>query len=308
MVKYGIDVSEHNGDINWKEVKNAGRVDFVMIRAGYGRSAIDRKFHINASMCNSLDIPIGIYWFSYASRPGDAEKEAELCIDTIKQYKITYPVAFDFEDDSVRVAKKNGVYVSQEFASNMAIAFLTRIKQAGYKAILYSNPSYLIQYFDSKVRELFPLWLAQWPAYANPENRPVSSPEIWQYSEKGRIPGISTNVDMNASYVDYLAEESIDVTNPSEKEMQTLVAKLNFEKQKSWFEKENNGAPSYQTLAKEFGFTDGTRPYEIPSRAEVMTMIIRAMIKLRDETGIGFEKIESSMLDIESKLNKEDGE
>ena len=281
-IKYGIDISEHNGIVDWNWVESSGEVDFVMLRAGYGQTSVDKHFRNNALMCNTLGIPIGIYWFSYAKTVADAEREANACLETIKDYKITYPVAFDFEDDSVRVAKNNGVYVGQGLATDMAMAFLRKIKSAGYHATLYSNPAYLVQYFEPRILENFSLWLAQWPANPNPEVRPPQQPVIWQYSAKGKIPGIRTDVDLNVSYVDYELEEaqkpessdSVDITMPA------LVKSLNFEKQKSWFEKEGDETTLLE-LSKSLGFTDGSRPYEIASRAEVMTMVSRAYIALK---------------------------
>lgn len=284
-VLYGIDVSEHNGNIDWETVKSRGNIDFAMIRAGYGQTAVDKKFHTNAVMCNTLGIPIGVYWFSYAKNIPDAEREARACLETIQDYKITYPVAFDFEDDSVKVAKNVGVFINQQLATKMAVAFLTIIKNAGYIAVNYSNPSYLNQYFEPRIREQFPLWLAQWPANPKPGVRPALDPVIWQYSSKGKVPGISTDVDLNVSYVDYVSEAKRKEEQASEADditMEKLVKALRFENQKSWFEKETNGL-SYLDMAKACGITDGTRPYDIPSRAEVMTMVVRAITYLKSE-------------------------
>lgn len=279
-ILYGIDVSEHNGVIDWKRVKDSGKVDFVMIRAGYGQTAVDKQFRNNASMCNTLGIPIGIYWFSYAKTVPDAKREARACLETIKDYKITYPVAFDFEDDSVRVAKNAGVYVSQSLATSLAKAFLSTIQEAGYVAVNYSNPSYLNQYFEQSLLLDYPLWLAQWPVNPKPEVRPALNPVIWQYSSKGKIPGISTDVDLNVSYID-TELMALYTTNNEKVGMDSLVKALNFEKQKSWFEKQDENGKTLLEQAKELGFTDGSNPYDIPSRAEVMTMVTRAYLSLK---------------------------
>lgn len=279
-VLYGIDVSEHNGNIDWEKVKASGKVNFVIIRAGYGQTSVDKQFRNNALMCNTLGIPIGIYWFSYAKTVQDAEREARACLETIRDYKITYPVAFDFEDDSIRVAKNAGVYTSQSLVTSIAKTFLSIIQDAGYIAVNYSNPSYLNQYFEQSLRLDYPLWLAQWPANPNPEIKPVSNPVIWQYSSKGTIPGISTDVDLNVSYIDYTTFKKEPSLNDEKIGMEFLSKALNFEKQKSWFENEKDDE-TYLDIAKRLGFTDGSRPYEIPSRAEVMTMIVRAYIELK---------------------------
>lgn len=279
-IKYGIDVSEHNGIIDWEEVKASKQVDFVMIRAGYGKTAVDKQFRYNASMCNILGIPIGIYWFSYANTVNDAIKEAKTCLETIKGYKITYPVAFDFEDDSVLVAKNKGVLITKSLATKMAESFLLTIKAKGYIAVNYSNPSYLNQYFEDSLRVSYPLWLAQWPAHPNTSIVPSQNPVIWQYSSTGKVRGIGTDVDLNVCYANYGDVKKEELLMNEDLSMEFLSKVFNFEKQKDWFEKPDD---NILEKAKEIGFTDGSRPYEVASRAEVMTMVYRAYIHLRDE-------------------------
>lgn len=308
-VKYGIDVSEHNGNIDWEKVKASGKVDFVMLRAGYGQTSVDKTFRANAVMCNTLGIPIGIYWFSYAKIVQDAEREARACLETIKDYKITYPVAFDFEDDSVRSAKNAGIYVGQNLATSMAKAFLSVIQDAGYIAVNYSNPSYLNQYFDQSLRLDYPLWLAQWPVNPNPEVKPALNPVIWQYSSTGIIPGINTNVDLNVSYVDYTTFKKETAMEQDELTMDFISKVLKFEKQKSWFEKEEDGTTLLE-LSKSLGFTDGSRPYEIASRAEVMTMVARAYIALKASFDDQLTRIMKTMLldeDWKKRIFTDDG-
>lgn len=308
-ILYGIDVSEHNGTIDWQKVKDSGKVDFAILRAGYGQTMVDKQFRNNALMCNTLGIPIGVYWFSYAKSVDDAVREARACIETIKDYKITYPVAFDFEDDSVRVAKNAGISIQKNLVTLMAASFLKTIEAAGYTAINYSNPSYLSMYFDQSLRDEFSLWLAQWPVNPNPEIRPSQNPMIWQYSAKGRIPGISTDVDLDVSYSDYslVKTEKETTSNMEPITMDSLVKALNFEKQKSWFENEK-GDETYLELAKRLGFTDGTRPYEIPSRAEVMTMTVRAMLLVNGEIAKAQSECLNMMYDKLNNLgDKDDG-
>ena len=96
----GIDVSEHQGRINWEQVK--GHVDFVMLRAGYGRNNIDKQFIRNIEECNRLGIPVGIYWFSYAWNEEMARNEAKYVLEAIKPYKIDYPISYDLEYDTLK--------------------------------------------------------------------------------------------------------------------------------------------------------------------------------------------------------------
>ncbi len=95
----GIDVSEHNGVIDWEKAKASG-VGFAMIRAGYGRT-VEKQFKRNISECNRVGLPCGVYWFSYALNAVGAANEAKACLKAIAPYKVDLPVAFDLEHDSV---------------------------------------------------------------------------------------------------------------------------------------------------------------------------------------------------------------
>ena len=117
-----IDVSEHNGIINWEEVKP--HIDYVIIRAGYGKNTEDKKFKYNIEQCEKLKIPVGVYWFSYSCSVYDAQKEAAKCISLIEKYNISLPVFFDFEYDSVRYAKEHGVPMTKKLVLAIAKEFL----------------------------------------------------------------------------------------------------------------------------------------------------------------------------------------
>lgn len=195
----GIDVSEHQGRINWEQVKD--HVDFVMLRAGYGRNNIDKQFIRNISECNRLGIPVGIYWFSYAHDVAGAKAEANYVLEAIKPYKIDYPVCYDFEYDTLRYASQQGFAIGKRLATDMINAFCSTIEQAGYKAMNYANPDFINnKFYNNEVN--YPLWLA-W--YGVSEDKAKAyNPSIWQYSESGSIAGIGTNsVDMNYCYENF---------------------------------------------------------------------------------------------------------
>lgn len=200
MKKY-IDVSEHNGDIDWERVK--GSIDGAILRAGYGKGNADKKFTRNAAECNRLGIPCGAYWFSYALTPEMAAAEAKALLEAVKPYRMELPLAFDFEYDSVRVAARNGVTITKELASNMVRAFCEAIEGGGYWALNYGNPDYLARYFDEAVPLRFGVWLASWPGGSPDLNSPPRKCAIWQYTSKGKVDGIAGNVDMNVSYTDF---------------------------------------------------------------------------------------------------------
>lgn len=192
----GIDVSKWQGDIDWKKVRSAG-VHFAMIRAGYGKNNLDEKFHRNAKGAIEAGIQIGLYWFSYALNVEMARKEAQYVVELAKKYKITWPIAYDLEYDSVSYAAKNGVTITRSLATQMAIAFCEEVKRLGYIPMVYTNLDYLNRYFDrSKLH--YDLWYAQYASTAS-----VADKEIWQYSSSGSVPGIAGKVDMNHGYKDY---------------------------------------------------------------------------------------------------------
>lgn len=196
MALKGIDVSQWQGNIDWQKVKGAG-VQFAMLRAGYGRNNLDTKFHRNAQGAAAVGIPVGLYWFSYALNVEMARKEAQYAVELAKKYKITWPIAYDLEYDTVSYASKNGVTITKSMATQMAIAFCEEIKRLGYIPMVYTNLDYLNRYFD-RSKLPYDLWYAQYASTAS-----VADKEIWQYSSKGSVPGISGNVDMNHGYKDY---------------------------------------------------------------------------------------------------------
>lgn len=193
---HGIDVSEHQGIIDWEKVK--GSIDYAIIRAGYGKNHIDREFARNISECNRLGIPCGAYWFSYALNADEAKAEADYCIEALKPYKVDFPVAFDFEYDSANYAKKQGVTLTPSLVQSMATAFLLEIEAAGYFAANYANPDYINRYFGSALQQRFGLWLASWPKSVNPAKPPMSC-IMWQWGGAA-YQGITGSVDSNYCY------------------------------------------------------------------------------------------------------------
>jgi GH25 family lysozyme M1 (1,4-beta-N-acetylmuramidase) len=195
LTSKGIDISKHNGKIDFKKVKEAG-IDFAMIRAGFGASTVDERFHANIKGAQAHGIKCGVYWFSYAYTPQMARKEAIKCLDTIRGYALQYPVAFDFEYASVEYAKSEGVHITKALASQIADEFLSTVAAAGYDVLLYSNIDYLQNYFTDAVKSKYPLWLA---AYRDKE--PSHGQVIWQHTERGRVDGIRGAVDLNISRI-----------------------------------------------------------------------------------------------------------
>lgn len=202
----GIDVSKHQGKIEWGKVKGSG-IDYAIIRAGYGKNTVDEFFESNINGCIRNNIPVGIYWFIYGINEKEAIENAEMCHSTIKKYKdkITMKVWCDLEYDTDFNAKKRGVSLTKTMRTNMVIAFCERLKKYGYEVGNYANPDYLKTKFDASALAAYPLWLA---GYSISEDTAKSySPLMWQYTSKGRIEGIKGNVDMNIYYGEQKSEE-----------------------------------------------------------------------------------------------------
>ncbi len=204
IIKTGPDISVYQGIVNMKQVRESG-CGTVWLRAGYGKNNVDQKYIPNAQACYNLGIPAGIYWFSYAYTQEMAEKEAEYAIAQAEKFWTSCPIAYDFEYDSTNYARKNGVNVTRKLATDLAIAFLKRVKGAGYIPILYTNNDYTKNYFDisrirSEVGDIY-IWYARYAAAISSGEMQLA--DAWQHSSTASVPGIVGNVDMNNFYVDF---------------------------------------------------------------------------------------------------------
>lgn len=189
----GIDVSEHNGKLDWPVIKKAG-IDFAIVRTGYGVSHEDTYFAANIKGAIAQGIPVGIYHFSYALNASGAKDEAEFVIKLLKPYKdkITLPVFYDFEYDTVTYAKKQGVTLGKEAFNSHTVAFCEALQTAGYKTGVYYNLDYLRKYVDSNRIGKYVQWYAQYADKAS-----TTAWDLWQYSSSHTIPGCSGRFDIN---------------------------------------------------------------------------------------------------------------
>ena len=192
----GIDVSKHQGKIDWRKVANTG-IKFAMIRASYGwdnPDQVDKYLAENVAGCEANGIHYGFYHYSYATTPAEAKKEAEFFIQTIRKYKPSMPLVYDIEDASQEKLGK-------EVLTDMCLAFCTTVEAWGYYAAIYASLNWLRNLLDMKRLSKIDVWLAQWakqPTYTGDFG-------MWQYSATGKVDGIQGNVDMNIAYVDYPA-------------------------------------------------------------------------------------------------------
>lgn len=201
------DFSVHNGRIDWDRLNEAG-VDFVILRAGYGKNNIDERFYDNANACMRLGIPFGIYWFSYAYTVEMAEREAEYALDAVKKYRLQCPVAYDLEYDTVRYAGTKGITIGKEMATAMAMAFCSRVDRAGYMAVNYSNQDYLKNMFGDCLLS-YPLWYARYNKTAGRDDM-----ALWQYSPEGKVEGVDGKVDMNYAFRELPSMPACHAGNP----------------------------------------------------------------------------------------------
>lgn len=191
----GLDISKHNGEINWKSLKEAG-IEFVIIRAGYGRNVVDVRFHENIKNAIANDMIVGIYWFSYAYTVDMAREEAEMCLKTIEPYKedIYLPIFYDFEYDSVRYANNNGVAITRSKATAFADAFCQTIKRGGYPCGIYTNIDYANRYFTREVLDKYHTWIAQWTRACTYKHKYI----LWQRTDNFTI--LNRKFDLNYFY------------------------------------------------------------------------------------------------------------
>lgn len=188
----GIDVSKHQGYIGWQQVKNAG-IDFAIIRCGYGANTTsqdDVRWEYNAKSCESLGIPYGVYLYSHADTTSEIDGEVQHVLRLLKGHKPTLPVYIDIEENKQFAL---GGAVLSEFAKR----FCSQIKSAGYKSGLYTSTSHWNAYFGA-FAELpsYYHWVAQYNTSCTYSGRY----ETWQYSNTGRVSGISGNVDRDIWY------------------------------------------------------------------------------------------------------------
>ncbi len=193
--KIGIDVSSWQGEIDWQKVQKAG-VEFVMIRVGYqagydGEYVLDKYFENNISGAAKVGLPVGVYFYSYATSVEQAISQAEWVAEKLQDFQLDLGVAFDWED----WGSFNEVGMSFYTINKVAGSFLETVENAGYNGILYGSKNYLERIWQPKVE--YDVWLAQY------YNQPTYKDDfwIWQMSDSGRVDGIYGNVDLDVMYI-----------------------------------------------------------------------------------------------------------
>ena len=224
-VRKGIDVSEHQKWIDWDSVKASG-IEFAMIRVGYrgwgsGTIIEDKYFERNIREAKRVGLKVGMYFYSGAINTSEAIEEAQFVLNKIRNYRLDYPIAFDFEDFENTESRYYKLDKNQR--TDISIAFLEMVKRHGYTPMMYGNPNYFNneRYFDtSRLVTQYKVWLAHYywadcarNQYSNFVNFLASGKktgysyegkqgtiDMWQFSSEGIISGINGRVDLNLSY------------------------------------------------------------------------------------------------------------
>lgn len=179
----GIDVSKHNGSINWQQVKADG-IEFAIIRAGYGKltSQKDVRFEENYKGATDAGLHVGAYWYSYAKNGTEAIEEAKAFYEVIKGKKFDMPVYLDIEEPCNRT-----------YADDIVHNFCGYLESKGYYVGVYTFKSFAENHISRVNRDSYSMWVAQWAddiTYSG-------NYHMWQYSDKGTVKGIKGDVDMN---------------------------------------------------------------------------------------------------------------
>ena len=215
----GIDVSSYQGNIDWNKVKE--NIDFAILRLGWignnNNHTLDTKFETYYNACKSTGIPIGIYVYNYCNSEDTVKSGAEWTVNQLKDKGIDLPIYIDMEDRSIENLGKDKL-------TSICIAFNTVIENAGYWAGVYANLNWYTNYLNKDtIKARYTTWVAH---YGISQDRYVGQYDMLQYSETGRVPGISSNVDMNIMYRDLINEIKESNTGTDRKTVEELAREV----------------------------------------------------------------------------------
>lgn len=201
----GIDVSEWNGDINWKKVKASG-ISFAIIRVGgryYGSGDyyIDSNYKENLKNATAAGLDVGVYFYSQAISTAEAKKEATYTMKLISGYNINLPIVMDYEyawENGGLAGRLYDAHLSKAQATNVIKTFCSTVESKGYVGMLYASKTVITDDMNgSNIAKSYPVWTAQY----NDTDTLTSKHTYWQYSDIGDVPGISHATDMNYRYI-----------------------------------------------------------------------------------------------------------
>ena len=196
--RLGIDVSNHQGDIDWTQVSDAG-MQFAMIRVGYrgyesGAIQTDEQATVNLDGAQQAGLDAGVYFFSQAVSVAEAEEEAEFVLSFLAGRTLEMPVVFDWE--YISADARTGA-MDAETLTQCAKAFCEKIKSAGYEPMVYFNSDQAVTHYILTELTDYGFWLALY-------NERMTFPykvDIWQYTQEGTVPGIATPVDIDLQFL-----------------------------------------------------------------------------------------------------------
>jgi len=196
----GLDVSHHQGKIDWQKVAAAG-IEFVFVRLGYrgyetGNLVTDSNAVENLQGARDAGLLVGAYMFSQAVSVAEAQEEARYALDILGDFKLDLPLVYDWEFVSEAARTAN---VSGRSLTEFTIAFCETVKNAGVEPMLYFSVNVAKYWLNMEKLERYGWWLAMY----NPENPLLCQVDAWQYTNEGRVDGISTVVDINLLFTDY---------------------------------------------------------------------------------------------------------
>ncbi len=199
----GLDISAHNGKVDFNAVKAAG-IDYIILRIGYGADSetssdrgMDTGFEENYAAAKAAGLDVGVYIYSVATNVDEAIEEAKAVIKWSRGKKYEYPVYFDIESE-----KYQGSLTTRE-RTDMCVAFTETVAAAGYFPGVYSSYSWLLDKIDmTELNQQYGGWVAAWTSSGEP-SKDYSEYGMWQYSDSATVNGVSGACDINVSYIDY---------------------------------------------------------------------------------------------------------
>lgn len=232
----GIDVARYQGTIDWQEVAGSD-VDFAMVRLGYrsmsqGDIVADCNARYNLQEATKAGIPVGAYFFSTAITKQEAVEEAKWAASILRDYPITYPVAYDCEGFTDPDSRHHGL--SRQERTDIALAFLRTIEALGYEGMFYGSKNDLqggTHWDTERIAKKYKIWVAQYPLEpypATPQSSYEGAHQMWQYTMSGSVPGIDQPVDQNVAYFGYDGIEPAKAKEPPAQVEPDVEALMNF--------------------------------------------------------------------------------
>lgn len=197
IIAYGVDVSSWQGKIDWQKVKSCGKT-FAILRIGTTKGK-DTYFETNYKNAKAAGVKVGCYYYTYATTVEEAKKDADKVLSWLSGKQLEYPVYYDMEDS---VQLSSGMTTAKR--TEMCITFLDKMSENGWYVGTYANGNWFSNYLDkAELGQKHELWLATWTSSGLPSKDYSSQYGMWQYTDSGKVNGISTAVDLDVAYRDY---------------------------------------------------------------------------------------------------------